>query len=121
MNWINQFSIVFLFPLITYSVACLGWYWSDNTSYPWKHWTSEQTLGFFSFGPVISSALTGVVMIYTMWNEEFVFERWFVAVMLLVIAADLWLRYTRFSFNDRSPEEKEALRRQWEAAGSPLP
>jgi hypothetical protein len=95
----------------------MGGYFSDNSSYPWKHWRKDQTISAFTFGPAMGSIAASIYMIKDLVYQAFIFERWWMAGSLLLIG--LWsliLAGKHFGREDSSEEkvQKQLMREKWD-------
>jgi hypothetical protein len=111
MEWIATFFWFFVIPLgictFYFSVAWLV----DNTSYPWKGWTKEGTIGAFSIGPAVGFLIFGCAMIRNLRLEIFIFERWWTATSSILLGIWIFGTYSRKFGTEHSPEERERRRR----------
>lgn len=115
MEWISQFFWPFIIPLGIFTVLFAGGYWSDNTSYPWKHWTKEQTIGGFAMGPAFAFLIASLAMMMSLLYQPFIFERWFTAGTFFFLSSYLFRSYCPAFFVLRSKEEVERIRQEWES------
>lgn len=118
MDWIIEFRFAFLVPFGIYSVLFIGGAFSDNLSYPWKHWTVKQTIGMFLLGPALGLLLAGVAMIFSLYHQSFIFERWWTAASFILLSF-LFLRcFEENAFSGKSCSERKE---EWEKIHRILP
>jgi hypothetical protein len=89
----------------------LGGYYSDNTSYPWKHWTGKQIFGGFMLGPAGGFFLASINMFSSLWNQRFIFERCWTATSFFLLSVLFFACFGKYFL---SGDELANKREEWE-------
>ncbi len=101
MNWISEFIWHFFFPVMVCSFLFGGGWLTDNVGgYKHKHWTKAQTISGLLIGPAIGFLITGLVMLWSLYGQSFIFERWYIAISFITLAIWLFKKFCKNFFNE---------------------
>ncbi|MEK7076194.1 MAG: hypothetical protein AAB941_00820 [Patescibacteria group bacterium] len=117
MDWFIRFWPFFWAPCALFTLLFAGGWLSDNSSYPWKHWRRDQSISAFIFGPAIGSILAAIMMLVALISLPFNFEKWWLAISLLVIGLwSLTVAVEHFVAEDSLDEKtrKQLLRKEYD-------